>query len=97
MAMQPFPSIEDLLKEENSEMDELFKMVFDSFEKCLDRLRPGAAITILTPTAENNAQGLVTQGEERREISAPWGVDSPDVPLYLIPGHLERLRLMGFH
>ena len=50
-------------------MDELFRVVFKNMEKCrktVDRMHLGAVIC--TPTAENNARGLMSQGEGSCEV-----------------------------
>ena len=83
--MEKFPTIDALL--EDDEMDELFRVAFKNMKKCrktVDRMRPGAVISTPTPTAENNARGLVHQGNGSCEVRVPWGLDSPGLPLYII-------------
>ena len=45
-------------------------------------MRPGADISTPTPAAENNARGLVSQGEGSHEVRVSWGLDSSGLPLY---------------
>ena len=65
--MDEMPTIDALLAED--EMDELFRIAFDSVELCqkkVDKMRPGASVSTPTPAVENNARGLVSQGEGSR-------------------------------
>ena len=76
MAHQSLPIIDDPLNEGSDVKEKLFKEVFESFEECrkrLDKLRSGAAISTPTPTTENNARLLVTQGERSHEVRVPRG------------------------
>ena len=62
--MDEMPTIDVLFAED--ELDELFRIAFESVELCqkkVDKLSPGASVSTPTPTAENNARGLVPQGE----------------------------------
>ena len=86
--METIPRIDDLLKESNEEIDELFAKAFESFEQArrhVDRLHTGAVVNSPAPVAGNNARTLVTQGEGRHEVRVPRGQIHQAFPHIPIP------------
>ena len=60
------PASNDILNIDDDEIDQLFREAFDSIDKCrrmTEKMRAGASVSTPAPAAENNARGLVPQGE----------------------------------